>query len=128
MTAFHAVRAGRAAAERLMTDSVKIVELSEQVDPLTGEGLQVLVYEGKAKLNAYASTGRTNEVISHTAVTQMMMLHLPVGDYRPQVGHLVTFVQSHDPELIGLQYRVTESAPVKTFATAYRVAVEFKAA
>lgn len=129
MAVTSAVTAGRAAAERLMTDQLEVYFLDkEQVDPLTGEALRVLVYEGKGKLQSYEGYEQNPESVGHTATVQRMSLHLPVGTYRPQVGHVAVCVSSLDPNLNGTEYRMTQDAPFKTFATAYRVFVDFEAA
>ena len=127
--AISALRAGRLAAEALMIDHWVVYKLDmDDVDPLTGEAVRVTVYEGKAKLTSYEGYEQTPEVVGHTATVQRMSLHLPVGPYRPQVGHVAVCVESLDTNLIGTQYRMTQDAPFKTFATAYRVFVDFEAA
>ena len=129
MSARAAIMQGRRMAERLMVDSWVIYKLDmNDVDPLTGEAVRVTVYEGKAKLTSYEGYEQTPEVVGHTATVQRMSLHLPVGPYRPQVGHVAVCVESLDTNLIGTQYRMTQDAPFKTFATAYRVFVDFEAA
>lgn len=129
MSARAAIMQGRRMAERLMVDSWVIYKLDmNDVDPLTGEAVRVTVYEGKAKLTSYEGYEQTPEVVGHTATVQRLSLHLPVTSYRPQVGHVAVCVDSLDPNLIGTEYRMTQDAPFKTFATAYRVFVDFKAA
>ena len=129
MSARAAIMQGRRMAERLMVDSWVVYKLDmENVDPLTGEAVRVTVYEGKAKLTSYEGYEQTPEVVGHTATVQRLSLHLPVTSYRPQVGHVAVCVDSLDPNLIGTEYRMTQDAPFKTFATAYRVFVDFKAA
>ena len=129
MSARAAIMQGRRMAERLMVDSWVVYKLDmNDVDPLTGEAVRVTVYEGKAKLTSYEGYEQTPEVVGHTATVQRMSLHLPVGPYRPQVGHVAVCVESLDTNLIGTQYRMTQDAPFKTFATAYRVFVDFEAA
>ena len=129
MSARAAIMQGRRMAERLMVDSWVVYRLDmNDVDPLTGEAVRVTVYEGKGRLQSYEGYEQTPEVIGHTSTVQRMSLHLPVGPYRPQVGHVAVCVESLDPNLIGTQYRMTQDAPFKTFATAYRVFVDFEAA
>ena len=129
MSARAAIMQGRRMAERLMVDSWVVYKLDmDDVDPLTGEAVRTVVYEGKAKLTSYEGYEQTPEVIGHTSTVQRMSLHLPVGPYRPQVGHVAVCVESVDPNLIGTEYRMTQDAPFKTFATAYRVFVDFEAA
>ena len=129
MSARAAIMQGRRMAERRMVDSWVVYKLDmNDVDPLTGEAVRVTVYEGKAKLTSYEGYEQTPEVVGHTATVQRLSLHLPVTSYRPQVGHVAVCVDSLDPNLIGTEYRMTQDAPFKTFATAYRVFVDFKAA
>ena len=129
MSARAAIMQGRRMAERLMVDSWVVYKLDmENVDPLTGEAVRVTVYEGKGRLQSYEGYEQTPEVIGHTSTVQRMSLHLPVGPYRPQVGHVAVCAESLDPNLVGTQYRMTQDAPFKTHATAYRVFVDFEAA
>ena len=129
MSARAAIMQGRRMAERLMVDSWVVYRLDmDDVDPLTGEAVRVTVYEGKGRLQSYEGYEQTPEVIGHTSTVQRMSLHLPVGPYRPQVGHVAVCAESLDPNLVGTQYRMTQDAPFKTHATAYRVFVDFEAA
>ena len=121
---------GRRAAESLMTDHVQIRRVvGSTVDPLTGEDSPeyTTVYEGKAKLQSFEGYEASREVISHSSVVQRMSIHLPVGSYRSSVGDVARIVRSVDPLLVGREYRVTQEAPFKTHATAYRIFVDFKA-
>lgn len=130
MTVMSALRSGRRAAERLMTDLVEIRRVvGSAVDPLTGrdEAELVVVYEGKAKLQSFEGYEASREVIAHSSVVQRMSIHLPVDSYRSSVGDVVRIVHSSDPLLVGREYRVTQEAPFKTHATAYRIFVDFKA-
>lgn len=129
MSARAAIMQGRRMAERLMVDSWVVYRLDmDDVDPLTGEAVRTTVYEGKGRLQSYEGYEQTPEVIGHTSTVQRMSLHLPIGPYRPQVGHVAVCVESLDPNLVGTQYRMTQDAPFKTHATAYRVFVDFEAA
>lgn len=129
MSARAAIMQGRRMAESLMVDTWIVYKLDkDQADPLTGEALRVVVYEGKGKVQSYEGYEQTPEVIGHMATVQRMSLHLPIGPYRPQVGHVAHCVTSLDPNLVGTEYRMTQDAPFKTFATAYRVFVDFEAA
>ena len=129
MSARAAIMQGRRMAERLMVDRWVVYKLDmNDVDPLTGEAVRVTVYEGKGKLTSYEGYEQTPEVVGHTATVQRLSLHLPVTSYRPQVGHVAVCVDSLDPNLVGTEYRMTQDAPFKTHATAYRVFVDFEAA
>ena len=127
--AISALRAGRLAAEALMIDHWRVYKLDmDDVDPLTGEAVRELVYEGKGKLQSWEGYEQNTESVGHTSTIQRLSLHLPVTEYRPQVGHVAVCVESLDPNLVGTEYRISQDAPFKTFSTAYRVFVDFKAA
>lgn len=129
MSARAAIMQGRRMAERLMVDSWVVYRLDmNDVDPLTGEAVRVTVYEGKGKLQSWEGYEQNTESVGHTSTIQRLSLHLPVTEYRPQVGHVAVCVESLDPNLVGTEYRISQDAPFKTFSTAYRVFVDFKAA
>lgn len=131
MSAVSTLLRGRERAERLMVDRVEISRVTRvEVDPLTGEDSPtlVVVYEGPAKLQSYEGHEASREVILHSSVVQRMSVHLPVGSYRSSVGDVLRVVASHvDPMLDGREFRVTQEAPYKSMATAYRIFVDFKA-
>ncbi len=129
MSARAAIMQGRRMAERLMVDQWVVYKLDmNDVDPLTGEAVRTTVYEGKGKLQSWEGYEQNTESVGHTSTIQRLSLHLPVTEYRPQVGHVAVCVDSLDPNLIGTEYRISQDAPFKTFSTAYRVFVDFKAA
>ena len=129
MSARAAIMQGRRMAERLMVDKWVVYRLDmNDVDPLTGEAVRVTVYEGKGKLQSWEGYEQNTESVGHTSTIQRLSLHLPVTEYRPQVGHVAVCVESLDPNLAGTEYRISQDAPFKTFSTAYRVFVDFKAA
>ena len=129
MSARAAIMQGRRMAERLMVDRWVVYKLDmNDVDPLTGEAVRELVYEGKGKLQSWEGYEQNTESVGHTSTIQRLSLHLPVTSYRPQVGHVAVCVESLDPNLVGTEYRISQDAPFKTFSTAYRVFVDFKAA
>ena len=131
MTVMSALRSGRRAAERLMTDLVEIRRVvGSAVDPLTGrdEAELEMVYNGKAKLSSFEGYEASREVVLHSSVTQRMSIHIPVGAYRSSVGDIVRIVESRmDPMLEGREFRITQEAPFKSHSTAYRIFVDFKA-
>ncbi|WP_181272829.1 DUF6093 family protein [Brevibacterium oceani] len=132
MSARAAILQGRRLAESLMVDQWRIYRVEKgAVDDLTGlpgPDQQITVYEGKGKLQSYEGYERNPETIGHTSTVQRMSLHLPVGGYRPQVDHVAVCVDSFDANLVGTEYRITQDAPFKSLATAYRAFVDFKAA
>lgn len=131
MSAEAALLQGRAMAESLMTDLVRITRVVDvHVDPLTGADVPATetVYEGIGKLQSFEGHEASREVILHSSVVQRMSVHLPVGSYRSSVGDVLRVVASHvDPMLDGREFRVTQEAPYRTWATAYRIFVDFKA-
>lgn len=119
----------RQSAEELMVDHWRVFRLDlTRVDDLTGEAVRVTVYDGKGKLQSNESSEQNPESVGHTATIQRMTLHLPVGDYQPLVGDVAVCVESVDQGLVDTECRVTQNVPTKTFATAYRIPVEFEAA
>jgi len=120
------VRGGRVAAERLMTTEVVVSRAlgDDLVDPVTGERERVTVYAGKAKLTSYEAHESSSMSGGRVITTQRMTLHVPVGSYEAQVGDLATVTASTDPLLVGRKVRVTQQAPYKEHATAYRCFVD----
>ena len=131
MSAVSTLLRGRERAERLMVDRVEISRVTGvEVDPLTGEDSPTheVVYSGVGKITSYEAHEASREVIMHSSVVQRMSVHLPVGSYRSSVGDVLRVVASHvDPMLDGREFRVTQEAPYRTWATAYRIFVDFKA-
>lgn len=131
MTIFHSfLPMLKGFAEGRMTDKWDVFWLDkETADPLTGEPERVLVYSGPGRLQSFEGYESNPESVGHTATIQRMSLHLPLGEYRPQDGHVAVCVESiNDPNLVGTQYRMTQDAPFKSVGTAYRVFVDFEAA
>lgn len=122
------VRAGRAAAERLMLDQIGIRRPTGATvtDPVTLKVTRVydVIYEGKAKLQTYEGHEVTRDVVSATDVQQRSSVHFPVGALRTKPGDVVTVLSSVDTLLVGRSYRIVQDYPVKTHATAYRVFVD----
>lgn len=121
----------RAEAESLMLDHITIDRVTgSTVDPMTGKDIPeyTRVYEGKGKIQSYEGYEQSKEVVLHSSVVQRMSVHIPVGSYLSSVGDVVTVVGSViDPMLNGRKFRVTQEAPFRTYATAYRIFVEYKA-
>lgn len=131
MSARAAIVQGRRLAESLMLDQVTIDRVKGvETDPMTGKDTPIYerVYEGKGKVQSFAGYEAAKEVIAHSSVIQRMAVHIPVGSYRCSVGDVITLIESDvDPLLEGRQFRVTQEVPYKTFSTAYRIYVDFKA-
>ena len=131
MSAESALLQGRAMAESLMTDRVEILRVvGVEVDPLTGEDTPAhkVVYSGVGKITSYEAHEASREVILHSSVVQRMSVHIPVGSYRSSVGDVVRIIESRmDPMLEGREFRITQEAPYRSYSTAYRIFIDFKA-
>ena len=124
-----ALLAGRARAEQMMRDKCIILRVTgETTDRETAEVVPVYsdVYTGKCKLQSYEGYEQSRTAAETTVTVQRMSVHLPVGAYRINVGDIVEITASRmDPMLTGRKFRITQEAPFKTFATAYRVFVDY---
>lgn len=131
MSALAAIKQGRRLAETLMLDTVVIDRVTGvEVDPMTGQDTPTYerLYEGKGKVQSFAAYEESKEVIEHSSVVQRMSIHIPVGAYRCSVGDIITVTHSGvDPFLEGREFRVTQEVPYKSWATSYRIYVDFKA-
>ena len=115
----------RSRAESLMTTEVTIGRRDgDMVDPVTGETAMVIVYDGRAKLTSYEAHESSSLAGQRVITTQRMTLHVPVGAYDAQVGDLAEIVGSTDVLLVDRVVRVTQQAPYKEHATAYRCFVD----
>lgn len=82
------------------------------------------VYEGRAKVNTYEPQESNPEAGGATLTVQRYSVHVPVGSFEPEVGHIVTITEAAlDPHLAGNTFRVVALLH-KTAATAYRLGVE----
>lgn len=128
MSLISALLAGRRAAERNMTSTVKVYTLGSPVlNESTGQyaPTQVQVYSGPGKIqffdNAYP---QTPEAGAHTFVMGQQTLHLPVSASMPPVGALVAVTaDAVSPHLLGRVWRVT-NIPAKSHQTALRLPIE----
>lgn len=124
------LRAGRAAAERLMTDivTVRYATGNTTQDPVTGSTVPEYAdrFTSKCKVQARNLVAQDAEVGGRTATTVRLELHLPVDAPAVEPGDVceVTAVGPlSDPQLLGRKFTVV--APVgKSFATARRLEVE----
>jgi len=123
MTAPTALRSGRAAAERLMTDTCALERPGDLIDDITGEAAMVLVYEGRCKIQTYEGYEQNPTAGGVVLTVQRYRVDLPVS-VQPRPGDVVTITASEtDPGLVGKKYRVT--APFnKSYATASRCFVD----
>lgn len=127
MTARSTVLRGRVAAERQMLDACTIGILGDPVtDPVTDKVTTPLVplYTGRAKVQTYEAQESNPEAGGATMTVQRYAVHIPVGSYAPEVGHVVEITAAAlDPHMAGRRYRVVALLH-KTMATAYRLGVE----
>lgn len=81
------------------------------------------VYSGKCKVQNLDPQEATPQVGGAVVTSQRYRVDVPVGEYAPEEGDVVTIVATAlDPNMVGRTYRVL--APMhKTAATAYRMAV-----
>lgn len=126
MTAAAALESGRRIAASLMLDSCTIVRLGQETtDPDTGEPVipETLLYTGPAKVQTYEAQESNPEAGGAVLTVQRYAIHIPVGSYAPEVGHVVEITAAAlDPNLSGRRYRVVALLH-KTLATAYRLGV-----
>lgn len=102
--------------------------VGETTDRETGKVVPLYddVYTGKCKLQSYEGYEQEKNTAETALTVQRMSVHLPVGAYRINVGDVVEIAASRmDPLLVGRKFRITQEAPFKTFATAYRVFVDY---
>ena len=123
MTAPTALRSGRAAAERLMTDTCTLERPGALVDDVTGEAELEPVFAGRCKVQTYEGYEQNPTAGGSVLTVQRYRVDLPAS-VQPRPGDLVTVTASlTDPHLVGKRYRVT--APFnKSYATASRCFVD----
>lgn len=108
-----------------MVDAVSIGRPTGAVDPITGQpATPSVVYTGKAKVQTYEAFEKQPEVGGGTATVQRYAVHLPIADYVPRVGDVVTVTAATlDANLVGRRY-VVQGLLHKSFATSYRLLVD----
>lgn len=128
MAVLDAVRRGRRAAERLMTDQCVVRRPTGETatDPDTFEVHPVyeVVYESRVKVQSYEGYERAAESAGASVTVQRSSVHFPVGAFRTRPGDVVTITAATDAFLVGRSFRVVQEAPYKSLATAYRVFVD----
>lgn len=93
------------------------------LDPVTGQIPVVEVYAGRCKVQTFEAYEQTPEAGEFDFTVQRYYVHVPVGEYAPAVGDVVTIVSARlDPHLAGRKFRVVALLH-KSLATAYRLAV-----
>lgn len=130
MTAAELIARGRAATEKLMTDTVTISRVTGpegEMDPVTGErdpAPTETVYSGAAKIQTYEPHESARESGEHVYTEQRYHLHLPVGTPQVRVDDSVTVSAAvYDAALVGKTYRVAGTHH-KSLATAQRLLLD----
>lgn len=129
MTLTAALARGRAAAERMMVDTVTIdrADGTTARDPDTGAetpNYGAALYSGKARIQQRAAVSQEDEGAGRTVTTLRLELQLPTSVTGLQVDDRVTVnTAAHDADLVGRVFRVS-ALHHKTHATARRVAIE----
>ena len=130
---------GRAAAERLMVDTVEVRPWdgsSRTLDTTTGENVKDVgepIYgptvdtdegrNGRARVQQQRSVSDEDQGGGRTVTVLRRELQLPMTATGFKVDYIATVVESQDPDLVGREFRVA-SLFGKTHATARRVAIE----
>jgi hypothetical protein len=121
------LRRGRAAAERLMVDTVTIERVvGRSTDPTSGAVTPdtLVVYEGRGRVQTYEAFEAKPEAAEHQFTSQRYQAHIPVGAAAPRVGDIVTITDAaFDPGLTGARFRVGALLH-KSTATAQRMFVD----
>ncbi|GAA1453467.1 DUF6093 family protein [Nesterenkonia lacusekhoensis] len=103
---------GREAAERLMTDTVRVERRTggTTLDPETGRDVPVFetVYAGRGKLSSTPSTGETYESGEHSYLVESPRLHLPIDvSVRPGDEAVVTATETENAS-VGARMRLRD--------------------
>lgn len=87
---------------------------------------KVLVYEGRCKITSYEGHEQERDVVAFQATTQRLSIHLPVGEYQPHVGDIITVTDTDglDDRFLTMRYRIAQEAPYRTYATADRIFID----
>lgn len=125
--ALAAIQRGRVLAEALMLDACTIGDLGDPAtDPDTGVVTTPIdpLYTGPAKVQTWEAQESNPEAGGAVLTVQRYQVHIPVGSYAPEIGHVVEITTAAlDPNLSGRRYRVVALLH-KTLATAYRLGVQ----
>lgn len=115
---------GRAAAERLMTDTCVVRKVSGQtVDPDTGQHVTTFaeVYTGACKVQTDGGVGGDqSSEIGAVLVEWLQRIDFPWSTTGLTSDMIVEITGSGDPNLVGHRYRLVSPQSAKTYATAVR--------
>lgn len=127
VTADWVLERGRAAAEELMSDTIRVERLGGLVtDPETGNVTpgRELVYEGRCKIQSSTTMAENPEAGGQVFTVERTKLHFPALTSGLEVGLVGTVLSApHQPLLVGNEYRLTEP-DLKSWQTAQRWSVE----
>lgn len=126
MSRASALAAGRRAAERGMTDTIEVFEVTQEWNDATGlyEDVEAQVYSGRGKVQTFESYERTPIAGAHQFTVMRPHVHLPADTAGVRVDHRVRVVASAlSPTLAGSEYRIAGVSD-KSHATALRFPVE----
>lgn len=133
MSVLGAVAAGRAAAERLMTDTWTVTRVTGVSDPDETTGVVTdttsTIYTGPAKLASFESYEQTPEAVGNEATVMRPHFHVPLNATTGliRVDDIATCTASvSDAALVGRKVRISGD-PIKSHATARRFPVELVA-
>lgn len=127
MSAVSTIKAGRAAAERLMLDTIAVYRVTREWDEPSGEYAEATetVYLGPGKFQFFdAAYEQTPEAGGHAFVQARSFVHLPASTTGIQVDDVAVSLESPlAPAIEGVEHRIT-SVPLKSLATSLRLPVE----
>ncbi len=127
MDAASVIRNGRAMARRYMEATGTTVTLGRNtgaLDPETFEPIPTIVYSGPGRVQTNENVVETVEVGGGSVTVQRYAVHIPVGDFTPQIDDVVTVTAcALDANLVGRVFLV-RGLLHKSAATAYRLLVE----
>lgn len=121
-----AVERGRANAESLMTDSLRLEHPTGETIRVDGKTIPVMetVWSGPGKVQSQQSYPSQPEVGGGTVTLAVFEVHIPVSaDVVPLVDDVFVVDASRDQALTGSRFRVRVD-PAKTWRTARRFNVE----
>ena len=128
MDAVAATLAGRRAAERTLTDRIKVTRAGGKpvTDPYTGVVTfpEATVWEGKARVQITAPAAETSAVAGAIYTIQAAFLHVPVGAGPFKIDDQAEITASPlDPHRVGRRLRIT-GLHEKTHAVLQRLKIE----
>lgn len=107
-----------------MIDTAEVLRPTGSVDPITGQPVTTVVYDGPYKMQTFEAFEKQPEVGGGTVTVQRYTAHFPIRDYVPRVNDIVVPKTAVlDANLVGRRY-VVSGLLHKSFATSYRLLVD----